>query len=85
MSGSERICPPGRIAKPPGPDTDLLRHLETVDQLLSAILHESTKYRALIRASLTQLRAGADPGPLRAVLEPWRRSLMAIKRMSRDL
>ena len=66
-------------------DTDYLAALEATDQLLSAILHEAMKYRSIVRVALPRLRAGADPGPVRASLEPWRRSLQTIKRLSRDL
>ena len=85
MNG-EKSAPGQKSARRLDPlDMDYLARLEAIDQLLSAILHEAMKYRSVVRVALPRLRAGADPGPVRASLDPWRRSLQTIKRLSRDL
>ena len=66
-------------------DVDYLAVLEGRDRCLSALLHEATRLRYALRSALPRLRAGADPGPVRAALEPWRQSLRAIKRLARAL
>ena len=75
-------------AKPlrlPAPDQDYQARLETTDRLLSAICHGAVKYRHMVRLALRALRTGADPGPVRAFLEPWARTLREVKRLAREL
>ena len=66
-------------------DQDYQARLEVIDRLLSALTHGAVKYRAMVRLALLTLRTGADPGPVRASLELWGRTLSEIKRLSREL
>ena len=66
-------------------DQDYQARLEATDRLLSAICHGAVKYRHMVRLALVALRTGADPGPVRASLEPWGRTLREIKRLAREL
>ena len=66
-------------------DHDLLGDLVACDKRLSAICHAAVRYRSAIRGDITRLRAGADPGPIRAVLEQWGKCLRDIKRIAREL
>ena len=75
-------------AKPlrlPAPDQDYQARLETTDKLLSALTHSAVKYRHMVKCALVALRTGADPGPVRASLEPWSRTLREVKRLAREL
>ena len=66
-------------------DQDYQARLEATDQLLSALTHGAVKYRHIVRCALVALRTGADPGPVRASLEPWGRTLREVKRLAREL
>ena len=66
-------------------DQDYQAHLETVEQLLSALMHDAAALRYAVRGALSRLRTGADPGPVRASLEPWARTLKEVKRLAREL
>ena len=66
-------------------DQDYQARLEATDRLLSALTHSAVKYRHMVRCALVALRTGADPGPVRASLEPWGRIVKDIKRLSREL
>ena len=73
---------PARLA---APDQDYQARLEATDKLLSAVIHLATKYRHMVKCALVALRTGADPGPVRASLEPWARTLREVKRLAREL
>ena len=66
-------------------DQDYQARLEAADKLLSAVIHLATKYRHMVKCALVALRTGADPGPVRASLEPWARTLREVKRLVREL
>lgn len=66
-------------------DVDLKAILEAREAALDAIVHLAMKYRAILRPELRRLRVGADPGPIRAVLEQWRPVLRQLKRAAKSL
>jgi hypothetical protein len=66
-------------------DQDYQARLEATDQLLSALIHGAVKYRHMVKCALLALRTGAEPGPVRASLEPWEKTRKEIKRLVRDL
>ena len=84
MSRPTRQSAPGQTRLDPL-DQDYQARLETTDRLLSLLMHHAAKLRHIVRVALLQLRTGADPGPVRASLDPWGRTLREMKRLSREL
>ena len=82
---NEKSARQGQTRRLDALDQDYLALLETQDCCLSALLHEATKLRAIVRLALPRLRSGADPGPVRAALAPWQRSIRILKRLAREL
>ena len=66
-------------------DQNYQASLETTERLLSALMHDAAALRSTVRNALLRLRTGADPGPVRASLEPWARTLKEVKRLAREL
>lgn len=67
----------------PALDHNLLADLEKRDGSLSNVIHNAVKYRSILRLELSRLRAGADAGEARAVLERWGNVLKELKRLAR--
>lgn len=84
MNG-EKTAPRAKPLRLPVPDQDYQARLEATDKLLSALTHSAVKYRHMVKCALLALRTGADPGPVRASLEPWERTRREVKRLSREL
>ena len=84
MNG-EKSALRAKLLRLPAPDQNYQARLEATDQLLSALTHGAVKYRHIVRCALVALRTGADPGPVRASLEPWGRTLRELKRLAREL
>ena len=75
-----------KLSRRLGPlDQNYQASLETTERLLSVLMHDAAALRYAVRGALSRLRTGADPGPLRALLVPWERTLKEIKRLSREL
>ena len=85
MNGDAKSALRAKPARLDPLDQDYQARLEAIDKLLSALTHASVKYRHMIRCALVALRTGADPGPVRASLEPWGRTLREVKRLAREL
>jgi len=86
--------PAGRIAKPPGPDTDRkdtitaqveregeVGRLQELDDRLYALVHNAIKYRAAVHIALRQMRVGHDPSMVRVGLDLWSETRQKIKRL----
>lgn len=66
-------------------DQDYQARLDTVDRLLSALMHDAAALRHVVQGALSRLRTGADPGPVRAILEPWELTIREVKLLAREL